>query len=107
LTKTKARSGQGAKIAEFIASRRNAEAADAQIDRIIERRAAGRDPDEERRQIYAASVERYNAREEASMRAAWAEYHEGQAERLETTAQALAAEHRARAQKLREEVSSA
>jgi hypothetical protein len=77
--------------------------ADTEIERFIEKRAAGRDPDEERRQIYAASVERYRANEEAELRAEWIAHHETQAERLESTAAALAAEHRAKAERLREE----
>lgn len=58
--------------------------------------------DRERAEIYAASCERHRTREEGERRAAWIRYHEGQAERLEETAAALAQEHRAKASRLRE-----
>jgi len=53
--------------------------------------------------MYAASVERHEARLEAEQLAAWADYHLVQAARLESTAAALAADHRAKAARLREE----
>ncbi len=69
--------------------------------------AAGnqRSYDQERQAMYAASVERHDAMSEATRRAEWISYHDGQAERLEETAAALAAGHRATAARLREEAS--
>ncbi len=58
----------------------------------------------ERPAMYVASVERHDAMGEATRRAEWISFHEGQAERLEETA-ALAAGHRATAARLREEAS--
>jgi hypothetical protein len=59
--------------------------------------------DQERAEIYAASCARHNARLEAGLRKAWILYHEAQAERLESTAGALAREHRAKARELRKD----
>jgi len=79
--------------------------ADTELDKLILKR---RDTaaDREREEMYARSVERHNARLEAELREGWIRYHLDQAERLENTAQALAAEHRERARSLREEGSS-
>ncbi len=57
----------------------------------------------DREELYAASVRRHRAREEAERRAEWVYFHEAQAERLEETAAELAAEHRAEARMLRGE----
>lgn len=78
--------------------------ADAEIERFIERRSQT-DADREREEMYAASVARHNARLQAERRAEWADYHEGQAQRLESTAATLAADHRATAARLRAEAS--
>ncbi len=59
--------------------------------------------DQERQEMYAASALRHDAMSEAERRSGWISYHEGQAERLEASAAALAAGHRAKAARLREE----
>jgi predicted deacetylase len=56
--------------------------------------------DLEKADMYAASVDRHTEGLREAARTEWIRYHEGQAERLETTAAALASEHRARARKL-------
>ncbi len=61
--------------------------------------------DQERPAMYAASALRHAAMSEAERRSGWISYHEGQAERLENVAAALAAGHRATAARLREEAS--
>jgi hypothetical protein len=49
------------------------------------------------------SVRRYNDRRREEMRAAWASYHEGQAERHRRTLQDLIAHHETQAAKLCED----
>ena len=77
------------------------EAVEAELNRLIERRArngdVGRDEQEE---IWRESVRRYTARRREEMRAAWASYHEGQAERHRRTLQDLIAHHETQAAKL-------
>ncbi len=51
---------------------------------------------------WKASVRAYNASREAERRAAWASYHQGQAERLRRTMERLAAVHERQAIKLLE-----
>ncbi len=58
--------------------------------------------DQERQEMYVASVERHEAGIEATRRAEWISFHVLQAERLEETAALLAAGHRAKAARLRE-----
>jgi hypothetical protein len=78
--------------------------ADVELERMIEKRtpAGVRDPDLVE-PSYQESVKRYTAKIRAAVRAEWADFHEGQAARLERTASSLAAEHRAKAARLREE----
>jgi hypothetical protein len=61
--------------------------------------------DQERQEMYAASALRHDAMSEATRRAEWISFHVLQAERLEETAAALAAGHRAKAARLREKAS--
>jgi hypothetical protein len=70
---------------------------EAELDRLIEKRSR-REPDpDEREELWKASVRAYNARIEAENRAAWCEYHQGQARRLRENLEALIAEHEAKA----------
>ena len=58
------------------------ERAEAELTCMIEKRSRKGDVDpDELQPSYAESVERYNARRREGMRAAWCEYHQGQAER--------------------------
>ncbi len=77
---------------------------DLELDRLISRRASQdrrQDPDE-LEPGYVESVRRFNARVRAENRAAWSEYHRGQAERLRRNLEALIARHEAEAEKLME-----
>jgi hypothetical protein len=77
------------------------EAADAELVRMIERRSRkGAVDTDELEPFYMESVRRYNARRRAEMRAAWCEHHQGQAERLRRTLEALASHHEEQAAKL-------
>jgi len=75
---------------------------DAELDRLISKRASQDhrpDPDEHE-ELWKESVRRYNARRSEEMRAAWASYHEGQAERHRRTLQDLIARHETEAERL-------
>jgi hypothetical protein len=79
----------------------HAEMVEKQLDAMIQRRARKEDVDpDEREEIWKASVRAYTAREREEMRAAWASYHEGQAERHRRTLQDLIAHHETQAAKL-------
>jgi hypothetical protein len=80
------------------------EMVEKELDILIERRSR-REPDpDERNELWKASVAAYHARESEELRAAWCEYHQGQASALRTTLEALIAEHEAKAMKLLGEV---
>jgi hypothetical protein len=74
----------------------------AELDRLISKRASqDRRPDpDEREELWKESVRRYNARRSEEMRAAWHEYHQGQAERHRTVLESLIARHEAAAERL-------
>jgi hypothetical protein len=84
-----------------------ADTVNAELDRLISKRASQdtRPGPDELEPGYVESVRRHNARRSEEMRAAWCEYHQLQAERLENVAAALAAGHRATAARLREKAS--
>jgi hypothetical protein len=80
------------------------EAADAELVRMIEHRSRKGEVDpDEIEPYYMESVRRYNDRRREEMRAAWASYHEGQAERHRRTLQDLIAHHETQVAKLCEE----
>jgi hypothetical protein len=72
---------------------------EAELDRMIERRARNgeQDPDE-REDLWVDSVRRFHASSEAEMRHRWIEYHR----HLQVLHQSLADEHEAEAEKLEE-----
>ena len=71
---------------------------------MIVRRAKKGDVDpDEREELWKASVRRYNARRREEMRAAWCEYHRGQAARLKAVFEPLVARHEEQAEKLMED----
>jgi hypothetical protein len=75
---------------------------DAELDRLITKRASQDrwpDPDEEHER-WKASVRTYNRRRQEEMRAAWCEYHQGQAARHRAILTELIARHEAQAAKL-------
>jgi len=79
------------------------EAADAELTRMIERRARNGEVDpDEREKLWKASVARHNARRRTENCQAWASFHERQAERFRRTMEPLIAFHKARAATLLE-----
>jgi hypothetical protein len=77
------------------------EVADAELVRMIERRSSKGEVDpEELEPFYMESVRRYNARRHEEMRAAWHEYHQGQAARHRAVLESLIARHEEEAAKL-------
>ncbi len=73
---------------------------EAELNRLIEKRAVLEDP-EAKEELWVRSVERYNARRQEEMRAAWCEHHQGQAARLRSTLEALIARHQEQAERYR------
>ena len=55
---------------------------------------------DEREALWQASVRRYNASREEEMRAAWASFHEDQAERHRRTLEGLITHHETQAARL-------
>jgi len=75
---------------------------DAELDRLISKRASQDmrpDPDEQE-EIWKASVRAHNQRIQEENRAAWAAFHEGQAERHRRILEELIAHHTTQAEKL-------
>ncbi len=80
-----------------IAAGRTLEAAEAEIERFIERRSRNGEVDpDERDPGYMESVRVFRQRAEAEMRSRWVEYHR----HLQVLHQGLADEHQAEAEKL-------
>jgi hypothetical protein len=78
------------------------QAVEADLGRLIERCSSRElDPDE-CEELWKESVRAYTARRREEMRAAWCEYHQGQAERHRAILEALIANHEAAAAQLRE-----
>jgi hypothetical protein len=76
------------------------EAAEAQIDQFIEKRAREKADANRIEAEWALSERRHVQRRQERLREEWRSYHLEQAECLERTAAELAAEHRARAEAL-------
>ncbi len=78
-----------------------ADTVNAELDRLISRRAPQDKPDPaEQSELWAASVQRHNARRNEELRAAWCEYHQLQAERHRAILEALVEHHERRAEEL-------
>jgi hypothetical protein len=75
---------------------------DAELDRLISKRASqDRRPDhDEQEELWKASVRAYTARRREEMRAAWQEYHQGQAARHRAVLESLIARHEGEAARL-------
>jgi hypothetical protein len=70
------------------------EAADRELVRMLERRSRQGEVDPtEREGLWKESVTAYTARRREEMRAAWCEYHQGQAARLRAVLESLVAFH--------------
>jgi hypothetical protein len=77
------------------------ELVEKELDQMIERRARKGEVDlDEQEELWKASVRAYITRRREEMRAAWASYHEGQAERHRRTLQDLIEHHEIQAAKL-------
>jgi hypothetical protein len=88
-------------LTEILDAVEHGETVEKQLDAMIQRRARKGDGDpDEVEEAWKASVRRYNARRREEMRAAWASYHEGQAERHRHTLQELISYHETQAAKL-------
>jgi hypothetical protein len=78
---------------------------DAELDRLISKRASQdrrEDPDE-REALWQESIRQYTARRREQMRAAWCEYHQGQAARHRAVLEALIARHAEQAERYRDQ----
>jgi hypothetical protein len=74
---------------------------EAEVDRLIEKRSRDGEVDpDEREELWKESVRRYNALRREEMRAAWCEYHQGQAARHRAVLESLIACHEAEAERL-------
>ena len=73
-------------------------------DRLVSKRASrDRSPDpDEQEELWKASVRAYTARRREEMRAAWHEFHRGQAARHRAVLESLIARHEEEAAKLME-----
>jgi hypothetical protein len=77
------------------------EMVEAEVDRLIEKRSRNGEVDPDgREELWKESVRRYNALRREEMRAAWHEYHQGQAARLRATLEVLIARHEEQAARL-------
>ena len=84
----------------------SADAVEGELDRLISKRASqDRQPDpDEQEELWKAGVRAHTIRRREEMRAAWAFYHEGQAERHRRTLQDLIEHHEMQAARLCEGV---
>ena len=75
---------------------------DAELDRLISKRASQdrRPGEDEQEELWKASVRAYTARRREEMRAAWQEYHQGQAARHRAVLESLIARHEGEAARL-------
>ncbi len=76
---------------------------EAEIDRIIEKRATERRDANRVEELWKESVRKVNGRHREENRALWYGYHMDQAERIERVASQIAAGHRERAEELMSE----
>jgi hypothetical protein len=72
------------------------------IEKLIEKRSSKEMDPDEREELWQESVRDYTARRREEMRAAWCEYHQGQAVRHRAVLEALIARHEEQAVKLME-----
>jgi hypothetical protein len=84
-----------------VAKLAHGEMVEAELSRMIEKRArkGETDPDE-REDLWVESVRRFNERQRRQIRAAWYGWHCEQAERHRRTLESLIAHHEGEAQKL-------
>jgi hypothetical protein len=78
----------------------HSETVDAELNRLIEKRSSREMDPDEREEPWQVRVRDYTARRREEMRAAWREYHQGQAERHRAVLSGLVAHHEEQAAKL-------
>ena len=78
----------------------HSETVEAELNRLIEKRSSREMDPDEREELWQESVRAYTARRRKEMRAAWREYHQGQAERHRAVLKGLIAHHEEQAAKL-------
>jgi broad specificity phosphatase PhoE len=76
------------------------ESVEVELSRLIEERSFREMDPDEREELWKESVRRYNARRREEMRAAWQEYHQGQAARHRAVLESLIARHEGEAARL-------
>ena len=76
------------------------EAAEAELDRFIEKRSTRQKDPEEQSELWQESVEAYEEKRRQMARLEWHAFHCGQAERMRRTLQELIDYHETRAQRL-------
>jgi hypothetical protein len=76
------------------------ETVEAELNRLIEKRSSGEMDPDEREELWQQSVRDHTVRRREEMRAAWCEYHKGQAERHRAVLKGLIAHHEEQAAKL-------
>jgi hypothetical protein len=76
------------------------EAVEAELNRLIEKRSTRQMDPDEWEEIWQASVRAYNERRQQEIRAAWAAFHQDQAERHRRTLDNLIAHHEGEAARL-------
>jgi hypothetical protein len=77
------------------------EQAEAELHAFIECRSRREIDPDEREELWQESVRVFTARRREEMRAAWCEYHQGQAARLKTVLEELIARHEEQAERHR------
>jgi hypothetical protein len=76
------------------------EAVEAELNRLIARRSRREIDPDETEELWKESERQYNARRREEMRAAWQEYHQGQAARHRAVLESLIARHEGEAARL-------
>ena len=77
------------------------EAVEAELNRLIEKRSTQEMDSDEREELWKGSVRAYTVRRREEMRAAWHEYHQGQAARHRAVLEELIAGHEQQAERYR------
>jgi hypothetical protein len=80
------------------------ETVEAELVRMIEKRARKETDPDAQEELWKASVRAYNASREAERRAEWASYHADQATRLRRVMAALVEHHEGKARQLSSEI---
>lgn len=76
------------------------EAVEGELDAFISRRASRAPDPDEQEELWKTSVRAHNARLRDENRAAWCDYHRGQADALRRTLEELITRHEAEAERL-------